>query len=122
LSAHVLCTQTLVYEEFLLVGISAIATLSGRHPLTPETQNLVLTQSLEATAISRHIFTPAPLETQYPIYIAPTMSTEGNHALAGENPAPPIPSNSEGALLGSLPKIFDSKRSDAKEFMRAFMR
>jgi hypothetical protein len=122
LSAHVSRTQTPVHEEFLSVGISAVTTLSGSHPLIPETQNPVLTQSLEAAAISGHIFTPAPLETQHPVYTAPTMSTEGNRALAGGDPNPPVPSNGGGGLLGSPPKPFDGKRTDAKEFMRSFMR
>jgi hypothetical protein len=49
------------------------------------------------------------------------MSTEGNCTLAGGDPAPPVPSNNGGGLLGSPPKTFDGKRSEAKEFMRTFM-
>lgn len=82
--------------------------------MTPEPQHPVRIQTLEAEAISGHIFTPAPLGTYQ------TMSTEGNRALTGGDP--PEPKSGGSGLLGAPPKVFDGKRSEAKEFMRAYVR
>jgi len=111
-------TQSEPHEESLSGGLHHIVTLSGMHPLAPETQNAPLTQHLYDTAAAggKVPTNIAPLAPHIDIMSGITASTT-----VIQNPAPPTaPGNGGGGLYGTSPALFTGDRNKSKDFMRAF--
>ena len=112
-------------EEILAGGVYHIATLQGSHPFTEQTP--ILPQIVAAV----HQGIPIPLDTtpagaiQPQLSIQTTMAEQINTTIAGPEGQPQpninvINHNTNGALKGNPPPIFDGDRSKSRNFLTTF--
>jgi len=112
-------------EEILAGGVHHIATLQGSHPFTEQAPIL---PQIEAAV---HQGIPIPLDTtpagtvQPQLSIQTTMTEQIDTTIAGPEGQPQpniniINHNTNGALKGNPPPIFDGDRSKSRTFLTAF--